>query len=180
MNNIKAVPAEQEPGETGMSTGLINIDSEWLDDAKTNARGPSQQGIERSLGAIASLNFESEKSTYVLEGRFGYELLPDGKSLVIREYSGIGMPIDGLDRGEIHYANRGEWKGELDASKRFEIVGELLWDDTFNSQAVLQVVLKGSLVKDGRIAYLNTRISGIVASGDVAQTRVLVDVPALM
>lgn len=160
---------------------ILSLNSEWVNDlAPETSDALADSGIIRDLGTIASIECDGGCSSYVLNGRLSYHLQADGRTLVVREYGGSGVPIDGLDRGPISYANRGEWTGSLGEARRFAISGDLLWSDAFNNKRVLEVTLQGTLLDDLRIAYLNTRISGLACFGDAAPTRVLVDVPALM
>lgn len=164
--------------------GQLTISSEWLEDDYGDARAPEAplDVMTRELGTIVTISCDDQLSTYVLNGTLGYRVRPDGVTIELLVYEGAGVAIDGPDRGAVEYAlvAGSGWTGTIDAARRFVIDCPIRWKDMFNPAVTLSAQLQGNLLDNHRIAYLNTRISGLALSGTAEPARVLVDVPALM
>lgn len=156
----------------GGSRATLTTDSAWQE-VDAGSVG------EKTIATVTYVEQGDESSTYSFQGVVRYHLEDDGRTLVIDAYAGTGMPIDGIDRGQIDYRNTAPWRTAVRADRTFEADGTLAWSDRFNREAAIGITFRGSVLESGTLAYLASSIRGEAAIDAAASRMVMMDIPAL-
>jgi len=135
--------------------------------------------LERRLAAISCIESDQGDSTYSFSGHIRYAATADHNQLHVKEYRVRGIHLDGPDLGSIQYRTRGESLFEVGSDRCFQMHVELLWTDRNNTDAVVQSVLRGTLLENHKLAYISTSTNGTIALGEDGEGEVCLRTPAL-
>lgn len=161
-------------------TSGIAVDCKWVELRSQDQTPAGSNLLERQVGTVTTIEQSDQASVYSFKGLIRYAVDDDAAKITVHEYSGTGMLLEGIDRGAITYKNVSHWEGAVRDGRQFEVRGRMSWADAFNSDCVLDVLFRGSLLETKGIAYLTTAIRGAAALGEAEPGRLLMDVPALM
>jgi hypothetical protein len=137
------------------------------------------ESYTRKLSTITSVESGHGESTYSFSGHIRYRICDEGRRLEVDQFAARGIHLDGPDLGPIEYVNRDLWSIDLADDRRFALRAELTWRDAHNTDALMNVTLRGTLLQNHALAYISSATQGTVASGGVDESEVFMSTPAI-
>lgn len=157
-----------------MSQIAVLIQTEWGDQPPEAA----DDCYFRKLATITSIESELGDSTYSFSGHIRYRIAKEESLVVVDEYNVKGLHLDGPDLGQVEYLNSSPWFVPVAEDRRFCCRTELIWRDSNNSDARLNLTLRGTLLENGALAYISSTTQGDVALSESVNGEVYVSTPA--